>query len=423
MNCLIRARFWAIGLGFALLYGANSRAGEKSPPAAPDKASSAGLGTTYEQISTISIKGQERSISLQTICVTEKGELIALVAPPKGFSSPQKDVASEIRLLSSEGKELKTWTVKFHANSINVAPDGTVYVAGDGKVARFDRDGKELAKVELPHIAKLLENKAAMKKQAEEQLKAQKDSYERMIKIYEGMKKKIADKKPEDRTKLEQRQLEQYDQILKSFTDSNSYYKSLTVESIVEQITSRLRIINAIAISEKDVFIVCGESQGYGFAIWRMNHDFGEAKQIMSNVIGCCGQMDVQCCGNDILVAENTKHRFAKYDRDGKELGAWGKTGKETEPGCFGGCCNPMNLRCSASGDIFTAESEGIIKHFSAKGDSLGIAGTTKLTGGCKCVAVSVAPEGDKLYLCDVPNSRIVVFGLKNSKKTESGEK
>jgi len=252
---------------------------------------------------------------------------------------------------------LKSWTVKFHANSINIAPDGTVYVAGDGKVAQYDRSGKELQEVELPHIAKLLSDKAGMKKKAEEQLKSQKEQFTKMVKTYEDMKKKIEDKKAEDRTKLETLQLQQYDQILKSFTENKSFYDSMTVDSIIEQITGRLRIINAIAVSDKDVFIVCGESEGYGFAVWRMNHEFGDAKQIKTNVIGCCGQMDVQCCGGDIVLAENTRHQFAKYDRDGKTLGAWGKVGKETDPGCFGGCCNPMNLRCSATGDVFTAES------------------------------------------------------------------
>lgn len=416
-----------LALACALAIAVGLRAEEKKSPS---------IVPPFDQLSTISVKGHHSGISLQSLCVSEKGEVVALVAPQKGYSNSQKGVISEVHVLTPEGKELKTWDVSFHANSINIAPDGTVYVAGDGKVARFDRDGKELLKVELPHIAKLLEDKAGMKKKAEAQLKQQKDQMKQMLKTYEDMKKKIEDKKAEDRTKLETRQLEQYTQILEMYKENSKYTNSMTVDSIVEQITSRLRIINAIAVSEKDVFIVCGESEGYGFAVWRMNHDFSEPKQVRSNVIGCCGQMDVQCCGSDIYLAENTRHQFAKYDRDGKELGSWGKTGmmplnqpptrtggaNGTDPG-FGGCCNPMNLRCSANGDVYTAESEGIIKRFSPKGDFLGIVGQTNLTGGCKCVAVSVAPEGDRLYLCDVPHSQIVVFGTKAEKKAEPGQK
>lgn len=375
--------------------------------------------TTHEQIAAVKLDGARGT--LQTLCVNEKDEIVALVAAARGYGAPQKGAESEIHVLSPEGKKLRNWKVDFHANSVNVGPDGAVYVAGDGKIARFDRDGKLQKRVELPHIAKLLVDKAGLRKKAEDQLKQQKENFERMVKTYTDMKKKIADKKEEDRTKLEKRQLEQYDQIIKSFDENKKYYDGLSVDSIIDQITGRLRIINAVAVNDKDVFIVCGESQGYGFAVWRMDLEFAEPKQVLSNVVGCCGQMDVQCCGSDILVAENTKKRFAKYTRDGKELGAWGKNGKETEPGCFSGCCNPMNVRCCAgNGDIFTAESEGIIKRFSAKGDPLGIVAVSKLTGGCKNTAIATSNDGERVYMCDQPGSRVIILAPKKvTKKAE----
>ena len=53
-----------------------------------------------------------------------------------------------------------------------------------------------------------------------------------------------------------------------------------------EQTTGRLRIINGITISEKDIFIACGETKGYGYAIWRMDHDFKNAKQVLASIGG-----------------------------------------------------------------------------------------------------------------------------------------
>jgi len=53
-------------------------------------------------------------------------------------------------------------------------------------------------------------------------------------------------------------------------------------------------------------------------------NDLKNAKEILSGVGGCCGQMDIQVHGADLLVAENTKHQFARYDREGKRLGGWG---------------------------------------------------------------------------------------------------
>jgi hypothetical protein len=177
--------------------------------------------------------------------------------------------------------------------------------------------------------------------------------------------------------------------------------------------TSRLRIINAVAVSAKDIFIVCGEAKGFGFAVWRMDHNFKNPKQVLSGLTGCCGQMDIQVSGDKLLVAENTRHRFACYDRNGKSLGAWGRSGKDNEPGTFGGCCNPMNLRATGQGDIITAESEGFVKRFSPKGEYLGFVGVAKLQGGCKNVAVAVSPDNQRIYFCDQPGSRVIVLAKK----------
>ena len=121
--------------------------------------------------------------------------------------------------------------------------------------------------------------------------------------------------------------------------------------------------------------------------------------------------------------AENCNHQFALYDRDGKKLGGYGTRQNDPQPppadgkaaegeavGCFGGCCNPMNVRALGTGDIFTAESEGVVRRFSAEGKYLGLAAAVKLTGGCKNVAVALSPDGKKLYFCDQPGSKFHIF-------------
>jgi hypothetical protein len=95
--------------------------------------------------------------------------------------------------------------------------------------------------------------------------------------------------------------------------------------------------------------------------------------------------------------------------------------GKEPPCDCFGGCCNPMNLRIDKSGDVYTAESEGIIKRFSAKGEFLGTVAKTTLTGGCKNVALGVSGDGDRVYFCDQPNSKVIIFGRKKPERTSGG--
>ena len=373
-------------------------------------------GTTHKQAAAIPVKGPTGT-SLQTLCLNADGQILALVAPPRGYGNAVKNVTSEVQVLTGEGKKVTSWKVNFHGQSINCGPDGTVYVAGDGRVAKFDKDGKPLAELELPHIAALLKDKDGMRKQAEEQIKSQKESFQRTVKQFTERKEKLEAKQEADLTDQEKRQLKQYEQILKSYEQTTKYYESLNVDTVLAQTTGRLRVINSIAATGKDVFIVCGEGKGYGYAVWRMNHEFKDAKQIMSGLSGCCGQMDVQVSGGDLLVAENTQHRFGRYDRDGKQIGTGGKRGKETEPGCFGGCCNPMNLRSGPDGDVFTAESEGIVKRFSAKGEFLGNVGHVALTGGCKNVSVAVSPTADRVYFCDLPGSRVIVLALQTPDK------
>ncbi len=384
-----------------------------SVPLAPGVSNKLKLEGTHEVVKDLKLQSKDGTMRLQTLTVDGKGRILGLVARPRSYGAPIKATTSEIHVHSADGTLEGIWTVAFHANSINTGSDDKVYVAGDGTVAVFSRDGKQEMVVQLPHIKELLANPDLLKKRAEQQIENQKKSFAASQKSITEQKKKLETIKPEERTAIQKKQLAQYELILKSYANSAKYYDSLTVESVVEQLTARMRTINGIAISEKDVFIACGEAKGFGFAIWRMTKGLKEAKQLLSGVSGCCGQMDIQVSGQDFLLAENTRHRFSRYSREGTLLGSWGKNGKESEPGCFGGCCNPMNLRALQTGDIYTAESEGIIKHFSATGEFLDIVGQVSLTGGCKNVAVGASPDGSKVYFCDQPGSRIIVMRIK----------
>ena len=181
-----------------------------------------------------------------------------------------------------------------------------------------------------------------------------------------------------------------------------------------------MRVINGISVSATDVFVACGEIDSYGYAVWRLDRDLKNPKKVLGDLGGCCGQMDIQCCGPDLLVAENTKHQFARYDREGKPLGVYGKRATDTDPTGFGGCCNPMNLRsCAAGGDVLTSESEGVVKRFSAAGEFRGVVGTVDVKGGCKNVAIGVSTDGDRIYFCDPPSSRFFILARKPGGKKD----
>ncbi|MFO0822895.1 MAG: hypothetical protein U0792_07215 [Gemmataceae bacterium] len=374
------------------------------------------LETTHKVVNSVVVKG-EKGMTLQTLCLDTQGRVIGLVAPPKPFGAPMKGATSEIHVIDADGKPVKNWKLDFHATAVNCGPDGTIFAAGDSKLARFDKDGKQVGEiVELPHLAAVLKDQEGLKKKAEAQLKREK---EQMATIYANARKQIADqlkaiedKKPEDRTKTETRQIDQFKNLIKNYEKIEGDLKNRTVEQVLEQLTGRMRIVNGLAVSEKDVFIATGDV-GFGYAVWRSGTDLKDAKQILGEIGGCCGQMDIQCHGPDVLVAENTKHQFTRYDREGKKIGSFGKRGPDTDPKCFAGCCNPMNIRANGVGDIYTAESEGIIKRFSPSGDFLETAAVVKLTGGCKNVAVAVSADSKKLFFCDFPGSKFHILEKK----------
>lgn len=420
-----------LAAGFSLVLGLSVMADEKTPDVKPKestKAEKAKLDPkevpTHEKTKEIVIK-QDGNYSLQTLCTDLDGRVLAVVAPSRYFTAPGKGVTSEVHTYTADGKKVSGWKIPFHVHSINVGPDGTVYVAGDGKVAKFSKDGKELGQLELPHIAELVKDKEKIKKEAAAELEEQQKQFADAKKQFTTQLEKLEKKKAEDLTATEKKQLEQFKLILKSYEESEKFYKSRTVESVVAETMNRMKIINGIAVSEKDVFVVCGVSKGYGYAVWRMTHDFKEPKQVNKDqVVGCCGQMDIQVSGTDYLLAENTNHKFARYDRDGKLLGTKvGKSaqviaGKECPADCFGGCCNPMNVRVGTNGDVFTAESEGLIKRYSAKGEFLGLVAKSPLTGGCKNVAVAVSKDANTVFFCDQPGSKILILTKKTKDST-----
>jgi hypothetical protein len=378
------------------------------PGATPAQETAATKGSHTKETS-VAVKSTDGKMRLQTLTVDAEGRVLGLVAMPRTFNSTTAS-SSEVQVFSPEGKKLADWKVPFHAQCLNTAADGTVFVAGSGKVAKFDKSGKLLAQIELPHLKKLLADTDGIRKEAQEQLDQQKKAFETNYKRFEEMKKTLEAIAEEKRTPLQTRQLAQYEQILKNYENTKKFYESRKVDDIVNQTLSRLRVINGVAVSNKDVFIACGESKGYGYAVWRMTPDFKDATLILSAQRGCCGQFDIQVNGEELLIAQNTMHAWVRYDRDGKEIGKHGKRGQDTDPECFGGCCNPMNLRANAKGEIFTAESEGIIKRYSSKGDFLGVVGHAPLTGGCKNVGVGASPDGSRVYFCDQPGSAIIIM-------------
>ncbi|MFO0811369.1 MAG: hypothetical protein U0746_22295 [Gemmataceae bacterium] len=372
-------------------------------------------GPTHETTTTIAVKGEKSALKLQTLCLDGDDRVIALVAPDRyGAVNGSRPTSCEVHIYTASGEKQRSWDVPFVGQSINVGPDGSIYVAGEGRIAKFDKAGKKLANVELPHVGKSLADKDALlelaKETIEENVKAYGENVKQFNEQIDALVKKLD---ASDLTATEKQQLAQYRATVKAYERIVEQEKVRKPEDVVKQVADRVRVINGVVATSKDIFVVSGGLKGYGYTVWRMDHTFANPKAILTDLGGCCGQMDVQASGNELFVAENTKHRVGHYNRDGKKLGSFGKSGRDGgDPECFGGCCNPMNVRIGSAG-VYTAESEGIIKLFSPSGEFLGTVGSLKIKEGCKNVAIAVSSDGAKVYFCDVPASKIHVLAKK----------
>ncbi len=117
---------------------AEEQANEPAAPADPK------LQPTHAQTAVIQVTDANgQSLPLHTFCLTKTGQILAGVGGGSG----------EIRVYDADGKPLASWSVPVQPEAVNVAPDGTVYVAGNGQLLKLDAQGKLLLQKEAPHAA------------------------------------------------------------------------------------------------------------------------------------------------------------------------------------------------------------------------------------------------------------------------------
>lgn len=364
----------------------------------PDRARSE-AGPTYQQIATIAVEG-----SVSTFCMAPDGRL--LVVGPAG------DGAGSVRVYSGAGELEATWPIPFAATAINVSPRGEVFVAGAGQAARLNGQGAILKQGPTPQI----NDTESFRQQVREQLVQTRQERARQIELQArtaaDLVASLSEKPESERTAIDKvrlRNAQRQTEMLQRSLKQNSEAGQADV-NIDAYLAAKLRV-PGLAVSEDDIFVAVSSLKGYGYDVWRMDHDFYNPKLLVEGLRGCCGQMDIQSHQGELYVAENSRHRVVRYDRDGKELASWGKSDRSGKDG-FEGCCNPMNLRFGQNGEVLTAESGcGAVKRYSPDGEYLGLVGNADLVGGCKHVAIAASPDASRIFMLDITRSRIAVLG------------
>ncbi|HYW78097.1 MAG TPA: hypothetical protein VE890_00915 [Thermoguttaceae bacterium] len=190
------------------------------------------------------------------------------------------------------------------------------------------------------------------------------------------------------------------------------------------KVTLALRV-SGIAVSKRYVFATFGTgwSTVAKAKLFRFDRNLENPKMLAENLRGCCMRCDLVTDGRIVYLAENSAHRVVGYNRNGKQLSAWGSRSREGLEG-FGACCNPMNVCFDGDGVLYTAESGlGRIKRYSKQGEMLSLVGyvdTDRFTSGgahaasCSNMAVAVTPDGSRIYVMDYNHNKIRVLQKKD---------
>lgn len=152
---------------------------------------------THKQKQIVKVANSSDGQKLEDFCIDRDGKILALLGPigpgddemvfgdeddnsllgaaSRLFSSKKKKTPKfecAIHVYDSEGKLTEKWPVGFSGQAINTAPDGSIVVGGNGRVARFDVNGKKLLEAESPQMTYINDNPDEMRERAKEQLES-----------------------------------------------------------------------------------------------------------------------------------------------------------------------------------------------------------------------------------------------------------
>jgi hypothetical protein len=316
------------------------------------------------EMSLIQVGDTRNPGAVKNFCLNADGNLLACYAPQEigGRNT------SAIRVYSPKGQLLKTMPLEIRPGAICVAKDGSIFVAGDGRVLKLDATGKVLTSADSPV--------------ANEPVIINKDTEEMVKQMAAQNHRPFQEELTRMKTNLEQRRAE----------------------------------VTGLAVTDQDLFMAVPATSDFSFRVYRLDHALQNPKLVVEKLRGCCGQMDIQSHDGKLWIPHNARHAVETRDRDGKEVAKFGTAGR-VKACDFGGCCEPKNLRVLPNGDILAAESgpPTCIKRFSASGqfkEVVALVNNSK--GDCVRVTVEMSPDGRRYYMLDTTRDAIRVFGAKS---------
>jgi len=323
---------WAYLLAVLVLHFIPGGAGRVfTPPAAEADVAAADAQATYVDGGLLADKEPAKALVLSSFCLNQEGDLLAC-----------DEEGRCIRVIGPDNALKATWPLDFWPQAISCRADGSVVVAGAGRIALLDGVGQPLAAGDLPQAS----GGSA------------------------GSRGKAA--------------------------DARARYESAATSA---------------ATMGEDVF-VCART-GTGYTIYRLGPGLDGATPVVKGLRGCCGQLDMTARDGVLYVAANSEFKVLEYDRDGKSLGSFGRTGKGPEF-CFDGCCEPKNLAFGPDGSLYLAGSgKCAVSRYTADGTFLEYVGRVPGITGCVRVTLAVNQDASRVYMLDTDRNVIRVLARK----------
>jgi len=214
---------------------------------------------TYASDPVIEVGKDAEGKPLHTFCMNRDGNILAGCGGNRtefdyvGGASRSKDIVEqgEIRVYSPAGELVDVWNVEVTPRAIAVAPDGTIFVAGQGRMAKLNAKGETLLAADTSLVRNYnMEQEAIAKAEAK--------------KKEEEAAKKEAEKEQEKPKPV-------LSTVLAKLLGLPTEEDAIVDEEFErQQAAMRVREVNAIAASESDVFLACPMIKGYGYAVWRI---------------------------------------------------------------------------------------------------------------------------------------------------------
>lgn len=426
---------------------------------------------THRQVALLKVSAEgdnapsQSGLAVHSFCLDQEDNL--LVALTEGGEG-------KLQLLDAEGKHLQTIDLPVLPEAVNIDAEGNYLVAGAGNMYRLSPEGEVLLEASSPLVKQLEEQREEIREQVIQQIKdqaqmmvQQKEVYQQQIdnvvkaaanrldrddrREYQLLKDRV-DKLSSDElakldaqeqnawalrkvllrmldTKVEALLTEQEKETRKLYADQMQYFEQYAEvqagaepsdKQVDETLASMIQYkskIASISATTDEVFIATGAVTGYGYDVWRFDAAMENPEKIVTQLRGCCGQMDVQACESGLYVAENSRHKVQHFDLKGDKVNSWGEGDRESVRG-FGSCCNPMNVAFGADGSVYTAESgSGRIKRYSDEGELLSLVGSVELVPGCKKVSIAVTKDHQRVYMLDITRNHIIVMEAKSEKQ------